>query len=347
MYHCLVNKVTYMNNENHFFVHGSTGYYRPQIVLVGNGLEISCGQDSWENFVKGLKASTCITLTDEEMHSIPFPLLYQILCTENPAPSTLSCDDIKREENRLSEAVKNLQNKSSPTLNILPKLGADHVFTTNYSYCLEKAFFSSLDFGGSSVRKQYRFNYNPVKKHGASVRELHYRLHSGYKANNNDGSPVALWHIHGEYTVPRGIVLGHDRYGRLLSRIESICHSCQYNKENSENNQRVYLSWPELFIYGDVYVIGFGFNLCEYDLWWLLRRKQRERYADGKVFFYDNNTKAEMVIRDKLLQAHGVIINPDNLEKDNDYDAFYTKALENIKMRIQNNKAMRRSCSSE
>lgn len=45
-------------------------------------------------------------MSDGEIHSIPFPLLYQILFIENPAPSILSLDDIKRKEKRLAEAVK-------------------------------------------------------------------------------------------------------------------------------------------------------------------------------------------------------------------------------------------------
>lgn len=35
---------------------------------------------------------------------------------------------------------------------------------------------------------------------------------------------------------------------------------------------------------------------CEFDLWWLLRRKQRDHYGDGRVYFYDKKiTMKELV----------------------------------------------------
>lgn len=93
-----------------------------------------------------------------------------------------------------------------------------------------------------------------------------------------------------------------------------------------------------LFLYADVYVLGFGFELCEYDLWWLLRRKQRERYADGKVYFYSNSRSPEATIRERLLAAHGVQINPGGLRKEKDYAAFYDKAIDAVARQIRENR---------
>lgn len=78
---------------------------------------------------------------------------------------------------------------------------------------------------------------------------------------------------------------GHDRYGRLLKRIEVACGKQRYSGKSNEIVDRNFHSWPELFLYGDVYIVGLNLSESEFDLWWLLRRKQRERYADGKVFF--------------------------------------------------------------
>ena len=270
------------------FIYATRGKGRPQIVLVGNGLEYASGQPSWEKLIDRLRVPDCLMLSKEMEEKIPFPLLYVLLSSHSPAFSQLTKADIQEEEGRLADAMRELKHVSNPGLDILPTLGADHIFTTNYSYCIENAFMPDKDFLSPNVRSRYRFNLSPLKENGKIGQEKNYRLHTGYLAKNKDGNPVGIWHIHGECTVSRGVVLGHDRYGRLISRIESICKSQSYPEDETDYVHKQFTSWPELFLYGDIYIIGLGYWLCDFDLWWLLRRKQRERFADGKVYFYDN-----------------------------------------------------------
>ena len=318
------------------FAHYNRGKGRPQIVLVGNGLERMSGQTSWDELIDILAVSDGIKLENEVRDRIPFPLLYQLVSSHNPAPSQLCETDITEEENRLALAMSKLIHRSNLLLDMLPTLDADHIFTTNYSYSIEKAFYPKINFSISKTRSQFRFNLNPEQKNGKPVREVNYRMFPGYLAENNTGNKVGIWHIHGECTVPRGVIIGHDRYGRLLSRMETICRSQKYDGHLKSHVLKQFVSWPELFLYGDVYVIGLGVYFCEYDLWWLLRRKQRERYADGKVYFYDNGKNEEDKIRDLLMQSHGVIINP-GITKETNYDSFYKKALADIREKIKEN----------
>lgn len=315
------------------FVHDTRGSGRPQIVMIGNGLELGCGQPDWEKLIQILKAPNCIELSKEELEQIPFPLQYQLLSTAYPGPSQFTQEAISLEEQRLAKGVGKLNNVSNALLDTLPDLGADHIFTTNYSYCLEKAFFPEHDFTKKYPRNKFRFNLSDKNKKGNAMRDL-FRLHSGYLSQNADGSYTALWHIHGEISAPTGIIVGHDRYGRLLSRMEMNCGSQRYEGSPEAAHSRAFRSWPELFLYGDVYIIGLGYYFCEYDLWWLLRRKQRERYADGHVYFYDNGPKEKHHLRDLELQAHGVIYNPGGLTAEAEYATFYEKALEDVRSRI-------------
>lgn len=269
-------------------------------------------------------------------NKIPFPLLYELLSSRCPSPSTLSADDIQEEETRLANEMKSLKNITNSNLDLLPSLNADHIFTTNYSYCIENAFCPTRDFSDTNVRSSMRFNLNPELKNSKPRREINYRLHSGYLVKTSTGKSTGIWHIHGESSVSRGIIVGHDRYGRLLSRIETICDTQRYSKNSNQPVLKQFTSWPELFLYGDVYIIGLCFQLSEFDLWWLLRRKQRERYADGKVYFYDNSTDENDINRNLLLQANGVEINP-SIKRENNYDTFYEKALALIKKQIKEN----------
>ena len=342
------------------------GKGRPQIVLIGNGLEKKSGQVAWDELVENLTVPNCIPLTDEEKKTIPFPLLYEVLVLNRPVPQVLDAGTIRDVEKSLKTEMKKLVNSGNELLKELPSLNADHVFTTNYSYCLEKAFYPRRDFTKSVSRSSVRFNLFDPDEDENKKGESQYRLHSGYLAKNKDLSDIGLWHIHGEVSSSEGIVLGHDRYGRLLKRIIEICSDLDYKKITRRNNKHVFTSWPELFLFGDIYVIGFGFDLSEFDLWWLLKRKQRERYGDGRVFFYDkcisvketdqndpsraSETEEDSDImyqrrsvlkknlRDKLLSAHGVQILDCGSTGDMEYDEFYKRAFADVKSRIRENK---------
>ena len=317
-----------MINDPKLFRHRTRGAGRPQVVLCGNGLERAEGQPGWGELLNALRAPGVPELADGDPRwDLPFPLLYQLLSTPVPAPPTLSRDDVEAEERRLRDGLSRLSSGRVALLDRLPGLCPDHVLTTNYTYCLERSFLPGRDFSFGRARTASRFCLLGPREDGRPRSETCYRLHTGYLASNADGSPVGLWHAHGEVSVPRGVVVGHDRYGRLLARAQACCDR-RYGGGSKEPAARAYSSWPELFLFGDVYVVGFGMETCEADMWWLLRRKQRERYADGRVYFFDNGGGGGL--RDRLLEAHGVAINSGVERVPGDYGAFYRAALDRI-----------------
>jgi len=317
------------------FKYRSSGRGRPQILLIGNGLERKSGQASWEQLLDRLTVDDSLPVSKEQKDHIPFPLLYQILSTHmtNDAPH-LDRESVWDEEHRLRDAMSQLKHQSNEFLDLLPSLNADHILTTNYSYCIEQAFFPSVDFSKDYARNYRRFRLK-IPNSTRPNRENHYRLHTGYLAKSADGD-TGIWHIHGECGVSGGIVLSHDRYGRLLQRIEVICGSQNYAPlMRSPTAERVFTSWPELFLYGDVYILGLTLDESEFDLWWLLRRKQREWYADGRVFFYERRPENGFQEgRHLLLKVTGVKICDLGFTKNDNYDPFYRAALEDIRLRI-------------
>ena len=322
-------------NQSVTFKHFSSGLGRPQILLIGNGLEKKSGQASWERLLDQLTVEDSLPISREQKECIPFPLLYQILSTHmvDGVPH-LNKESILEEEHRLKDVMGRLMHKSNEFLDLLPSLNADHIFTTNYSYCIERAFFPSADFSKTHIRNYRRFRLNKPNSRQPN-RENHYRLHTGYIAKSLERS-TGIWHIHGECTVPRGIVLSHDRYGRLLQRIEEVCRSQDYASLLANPViEREFTSWPELFLYGDIYILGLTLSENEFDLWWLLRRKQREYNADGSVFFYEPRPENGFQEgRHLLFQVTGVKICDLGFKKSSDYDSFYRAALEDIRLRI-------------
>ena len=86
--------------------------------------------------------------------------------------------------------------------------------------------------------------------------------------------------------------------------------------------------------HGDVYVLGLGLTFNEFDLWWLIHRKQRERYSDGKIFFYERKPQNGYESKHLLMQANGVILCDAGCDDTISYDSFYCAALEDIRRRI-------------
>lgn len=313
------------------FTYPSRGPGRPQILLLGNGLEYSSNQKSWEELLEALTVPGATPLTEKQRKETPFPLLYELLTTPSPAPAQLRAEDIRSEEERLKSVMAQLTHETNPLLDIVPSLHADHILTTNYSYCIERAFSSEFRFEKSHVRKQHRFAL--AEKPGKDApTERQYRLRSGYLLKN-----TAIWHIHGECAASEGIVLGHDRYGRLTQRIAEICGKLYYPGGGMRRSvNKNFHSWPELFLYADVHVLGFGFDECEFDLWWLLRRKQRELYADGKVYFYERRPPdGYQTTRHLLLQANGAVLCSAGKTTADDFDSFYRAALTRIGEHIE------------
>lgn len=318
---------------NHGFEHAINGPKRPQIVIVGNGLERLSGQSSWSTFLNDIAAPHCMKLTERDKKKIPFPLVYELLSTPFPVPAHISRQMINEQEKRLSDALNKMNNGSNAVLDKIPELGADHIFTTNYAYCIETAF-TGKDFSNSNVQKNNR-------RHCTSSKEKEYRIHSCYvvqNKNTTDKKDVGIWHIHGETSAAKGVVLGSDRYGRNLERIVRAANQCNYGTVTSSNTME-FTSWPELFLFGDLYIIGLGYEFCDNDLWWLLRRKQREKYSDSHVYFYEFRDKSSL--KQKMLISHGVVIpkiGTKKPERSRDYEHYYKLALEDIKKRIKRHK---------
>lgn len=327
---------------------------RPQILVIGNGLErmddkgvdrpenLKDAGKSWNDLVDELTVPDHIPLQKGDLDAIPFPLKYHLLSSGQDVPYPMREENRSAEQTRLAEAVRGLDTVSNPALRRLPELGADHIFTTNYTYSLEKAFHPKKNMRNEKTRRALRFNYNPERTEtGKRKLEKYYRCYTGYLAKNKDGSQVNLWHIHGECSAAGSIILGHDGYGRLLSRIVPVCGDWQKYHDLKPGKPYAFASWPELFLFGDVYIVGLGMGISEFDLWWLLRRKQREEQGTGRVYFYTNDRENDYRDRDLMLKALGVAVNPAGLARRADYNSFYKEAMEDISDRIAENRRQR------
>lgn len=300
--------------------------HHPQVLLLGNGINLAFGGRSWSGLMKSLSTRTDLP---EEL-SCPMPM-QAIIYTENKLK-----DAMKGKRNELFGSVETPEQMAF--LQQLLGLPADEIITTNYSYELEAAALDRFRIGEAQLKTLLR--HSPKLNRA----EPKYLIQT-YNQVGTDHRVARIWHAHGEARKPDSMIIGHYYYAKLLGRM------IQYIDSRSQEHQRRARSglaqeigsWTEAFLFGDVYILGFGFDISEFDLWWLLNRKKREIAPHGKTYLFEMRDRGFSERKD-LLRLLDVELVDFGMEKPsaNDldccarYEAFYKRAVAEMKRMIEN-----------
>lgn len=295
----------------------------PQVLLLGNGINQAFNGGSWDDMLKAITTRKDLPLK----LSSPMPLRAELVSEGNLDKQLKSPGFQKQwfgglvseEQKRFLQAVLNVP--------------ADEFLTTNYSYELEAAALGCDCPAKKQIQK--------MADHTAQVK----RCESQYRFYTYNYLPQGqrVWHIHGEARSPGSMVLGHYFYGNNVAIMRSYLanRGKSYRRRENSGRRKEIKSWLDAFILGDVYVLGFGFNLAEFDLWWLLNRKKREQATHGKVYFYEprNSGFDEKIELLKLMDVETIDC---GIAKDTNgncnYKKFYHKALNDIMFKINHAK---------
>ena len=305
----------------------------PNVLLLGNGINQSYGGISWNDFLRAIA-------TKEEIINGKISI-NNLTCPE-PLKAILVTDD------HVDVALKKYWEAYHPQDEAPPDIyqqifscGFDDILTTNYTYEVEQAALYPQKATKEKIKTMMRHT------NGSKKAECKYLLHTYNEAVVGEHTN-RIWHIHGEARKPDSTILGHYYYGNLLYKIKNELKDKRYDSKPELK------SWIDSFILGDVFVLGFGFGLSEFDLWWLLNRKAREKSANGKVYFYEaesigfdeKHDLMHMLKRAYDGQAMIEIIScgyknkitvTDGREKcvlDGNYEDFYKAAIIDIKERL-------------
>ncbi len=291
----------------------------PKVLLLGNGINRAFNRDSWETIIKKLWTNNRINCDNKDVSKLPFSLQIVLATDDN-------VDHVIKNSSIFSTALSN--NEHAQLYKSLLVAGFDHILTTNYTYELEQVAYDGVEKIEQYVKSRSR--------HTDSINrdEAKYMLHTygdiPYMEKTNK-----VWHIHGEYRKASSIIIGQYYYGKLLEKIYAELGKRRDKQLTRQLNHEppIIDSWVDAFIMGDVYVLGFGYDTAETDLWWLLNRKKRENAAHGKVYFYEPSFGRE--IKHALLECYDVEVN--NLGytgKNVNYQEFYTEAIQKIITKI-------------
>ena len=290
---------------------------KQKILLLGNGILQAFGGESWNEFL----ASIC------KRPELPSP--DKINCPEPLKAILLTGDQVNvamKEKCAKILGREQISEELAMFLKTILSLGFDHILTTNYTYELEQAAIYPSKLSEYKLKKMATSTTGKIDKK--------YLLHT-YNEVYCNGVENKIWHVHGESRKADSTILGHYYYGNSLFKIKESVDKIRAIDSKEEDAK----TWAEAFIFGDIYCLGFGYGLCEFDLWWLLNRKSRENFNTGKLYFYepfDENQWEKIDLLKLMKNTSGdklvEILDLGYKKSSNmDWQKFYIEALEDAK----------------
>ena len=280
----------------------------PPLLFLGNAPHNLAKGPTWEDVISDLCRSYAPNI--EFSTSDPFPLIFERLLLANPENSKREYD-IKVE---IAQRVEQLG--ATDTLREILAQPWSEILTTNYDFLIER----TLEPG-----------FEP--KNAAGKKESKYSLYRHHKATKK-----RVWHLHGDAKAPNSILLGYDHYMGAVQIVREHIVTKYAGKKVPYKPMTAGYGWAEHFFaenHPTIVILGFGFNVFEYDLWWLLvyrARRIARNMVDraGRVeYYYPSFLEKKLKRSLQMLSATGIVMRPVQAPKHN--SEYYNKALQRIK----------------
>ncbi len=257
---------------------------RPCVLLIGNGLCRAFGGMDWDSFLDDIK----------DRHRFPEPA--KNYCMPMPLKAAMLSDGKLAEKMRQQKAMRfDLFSSSNPeqrkAISLLVNAGFDYILTTNYTYEIECALLNTDNLTEKKIAKL-------MSTVGIDHPQTQYFINT---FNNAGDKPV--WHIHGEARKPDSMIIGQYCYGNLLFRYKEYLDKKgkDYARLAKGDGILKVESWLDAFVFGDVYIVGFGFGFSETDLWWLLEKKLLTE-KHGRTVFFDPISKKDVTSSSQIIE---------------------------------------------
>ena len=316
------------------------------VIFFGNGLNrVSEGLD-WEKLIKEISGPNYI-------EGLSNTLQYDVVFLRNKfkykGDTSVSPAENDFKKGLAGEITNSL--KETPISKVYQKLAAIPVkdyITTNYDYCLENALRANGYNPDESEKEKEQHQLIPYIKENAY--SLH-RFHAFTKKDGAEDKIKRIWYIHGEAKKPASIMLGYNHYGSTLGRMADYYNGKDLYKSLGTLQKRLPSlstnepkSWIDLFYSKNIYIIGYGLDNAEIDIWWLLGKRARMNQNNQLpiINFYEMDLIDEQrVAKQKALDAFSVTTNIKSLlkaeknELNKIFAEYYLETLEAINKTIK------------
>ena len=279
-----------------------------RVLFAGNGVALRMGAaNKWNEIIAEFAEEYDPQLDRKLLKKLPYNMQIVAATRDNVDKSMVElCQKLK--EITLNEEQKAFGKR-------ILSLPFDRIITTNYTYELERSV---------SENKVFRCRYFEKK------RERDMSLF-GYIPVTIGEEEKQIWHIHGHACAPNSVIMGHYFYGKLLSSIQSYIPKMLKGwrmRQNIDGDFEI-RSWVDSFMTDDVYMVGFGMDLCEADIWWLACCKKRH-FPDSRIYYYVPEWDLPKDDpRRILMNAYGIVIREISCPE-KDFSAFYEEILKEL-----------------
>ena len=255
----------------------------PTVLLLGNGVLLLNNGMGWTELLSKLSPG------DDRMPDVTgIPYAMQ--------PEAIRGTDVEEVQRLIASNIQS-QNPHE-ILKQLVFMDFDAIITPNYTYEIETALL-----GGKWTENRRK------KCHKTLYGSSHVRYNT-YKCNlvkDIKGREIPVFHIHGEQARKHSMILSYYSYA------DAVYHLIEMNKQRKNEYEEHQISgiplickgWLDYFLLGEVYAIGFGFDLSEFDIWWAIERKNREYALNGKLHAYMIGEKQDPA-KSTMFRAMGV-----------------------------------------
>ena len=265
------------------------------MLLLGNGLCRAYGGMSWDQLLDEIKDQNAFPHPACE-YVMPMPLKAAMLANNTLSKQLrkIVAEDSGGRTQQQQTSWQNFVHTTEEMRTQICKLvdcGFDYILTTNYSYQIEAALMGANTLSPYKVAQLMNF-------YEIGNAQTQFLINTFNLAKD-----VPVFHIHGEARKPDSMVLGHYYYGKLLRRcvarldgteiVTEEGHTTCTGKEKefkrnikTKHPQKIG-SWIDAFVLGDVYILGFGMDFSEADLWWLVEYKSNHPDLCGRTTFFE------------------------------------------------------------
>ena len=289
---------------------------KPSVLLLGNGILRLAGGLDWNALIAPLNT-----------RRVPENVLWQV--PMNMRPETMSGTNVEGISKHIANGLCSAPSCSSIQLEKLLELDFDCILTTNYTYDVEAVLY------GKKWSKSMRSRCFSYLGEG---RAKQHNLQCCYLVKRKDGKQIPVWHVHGDAYRSNSLVLSYHSYVRAAYHLFEYSKKRQnvYWESQQEDRQIEAKSWFDWFLCGDVYSVGFGWDPCEFDLWWANERKSREKASVGNHVAYFTDESRDDAQKEMLraMNTEVYLIQKEGRE----FADVYDDIVEDIRNRLEENK---------
>ena len=281
---------------------------RPNVLLLGNGmLRLGNQGKSWEQLLDDIK-------TRERVNAeyVPGAMKPEAFCG-------VDAEEIQR---RIAKEIETLEDVHSLLCELL-RVPFDAILTTNYTYEIESVL-SEKAWNERTRRAAF------VALDGNT--KVHHNTFVCNAVTTGDGRTVPVFHIHGEKARKHSMVLSYYSYANALSRLTMYNKALGNNLYECQQEHRQFFCkcWLDYFLLGNVWAVGLSMDVSEFDLWWAVERKARERAKHGTFKVYFDKEETSDNPQKVLLDAMDMKYDFYPVENGN-YVPMYEKVIKDIK----------------